>query len=178
MTTNARATAAGTEGAAFEPGKATVERLVKAGADAASRSYETFMALARERVEAGLKAASRAASGYDEVSVFGRANLEAVVASGTTVANGMETVLKGWLALGQKSIEGGVAAAKGAMACRNLKDFVDWQAAVSRNQVDVMLDEATRLSEVGAKTAQEALLPLTERFNATVDRMLRQPAAS
>ena len=67
-------------------------------------------------------------------------------------------------------------AAKDAMACKNLKDFVEWQTHFAREQFDALFGEATKLSEMGVKTAQEAFSPISERMNVAVEKVLRQTA--
>lgn len=161
---------------AIENGNQQMETLVKNGTEAATRSYENFVSMAKENVEKAMKAADGTFKGYDEAMAEGKETIEAFVASSTTLAKGAEAMMKSWFAFGQKSLEGGVGAAKDAMACKNLKDFVEWQTHFAREQFDALFGEATKLSEMGVKTAQEAFSPISERMNVAVEKVLRQTA--
>lgn len=161
---------------AIDTGKKQVEQMVKNSTEAATKGYEGFVSFTKESVEKVAKAADTAFKGYDEAAVLGKENLEALVNSTTTLAKGAEAMLKSWVAFGQKSVEGSIGAAKDAMACKNLKDLVDWQTQFAREQFDQLFGEATKQSELGVKAAQEAFGPISERFNVAVEKALKQSA--
>jgi phasin family protein len=160
----------------IETGKQQVEQFMKNGSEAAAKGYEGVMAFTKENVDKAVKMADTAFKGFDEVAVVGKENVDALIASGTTVAKGAEAMLKSWAAFSQKSLEGTVGAAKEAMACKNLKDFVEWQTQYAREQFDQLFGEATKQSELGVKAAQEAFGPISERFNVAVEKVLKQTA--
>lgn len=161
---------------AIATGKQQAEQFVKNGSEAAAKSYEGVVAFTKENTEKVMKMADTAFKGFDEAAELGKENIDAFVASGTTLAKGAEAMMKSWFAFGQKSLEGSMGAAKDAMACKNLKDFVEWQTQFARDQFDSLFGEATRQSELGVKTAQEAFGPISERFNVAVEKVLKQTA--
>lgn len=168
-------TTAPVEGA-IANGKQQVEQFVKNGTEAATKTYEGFVALTKENADKATKMADTALKGYDEAADLGKENIDALVASSTTLAKGAEAMAKSWFAFGQKSVETSVGAAKDLMACRNLKDLVEWQTQFAREQFDSLFGEATRQSELGVKAAQEAFGPISERFNVAVEKVLKQTA--
>ena len=161
---------------AFETGKQQIEQFVRNGTEAATKGYENFASLSKENADKVMQMADGAFKGYDEAAELGKQNVDAIVNSTTIVAKGAEAMLKSWFAFGQKSFEGSLGAAKDAMACRNLKDLVEWQTQFAREQFDALFGEATRQSELGVKVAQEAFEPISERFNVAVEKVLKQTA--
>ncbi|MGE0152527.1 MAG: phasin family protein [Reyranellaceae bacterium] len=161
---------------AIETGKQQVEQLVKNGSEAAAKGYEGVAAFTKENVDKAMKMADTAFKGIDEAAGLGKENIDALVASSTTLAKGAEAMVKSWVAFGQKSLEGSLGAAKDAMACKNLKDLVEWQTQFARDQFDALFGEATKQSELGVKAAQEAFGPISERFNVAVEKVLKQTA--
>jgi phasin family protein len=161
---------------AIAAGKQQAEQVMKTGAEAATKGYEGALTFAKESTDKAVKMADSAFKGFDEVAGLGKENVEALVASGTTLAKGAEAMIKSWMAFGQKSLEGSMGAAKDAMACKNLKDLVEWQTQFAREQFDSLFGEATKQSELSVKTAQEAFGPISERFNVAVEKVLKQTA--
>lgn len=162
---------------AIETGKQNVEQFIKTGSEVAAKGYESMLSLTKEQIDVAVKAANGAFKGYDGASLFGKENVEALVAYNGAVAKGFETLLKGLVAFSQKSIEDSVAATKDMMACKTVKEFADWQTDLVRSNFDNFVAEATKISELGVKTAQEATQPLSERINVTVEKLWKQQAA-
>ena len=162
---------------AIETGKQNVEQFIKAGSEVAAKSYESMVSLTKEQIDAAVKATNGAFKGYDGAAVFGKENVDALVAYNSAVAKGFETLVKGLVSFGQKSIEGSVTATKDMLACKTVKEFADWQSDIARTSFDVFVAEATKISELGVKTAQDATQPLSERLNVTVEKFWKQQAA-
>lgn len=161
---------------AIQTGKQQVEQMVKNGSEAAAKGYEGLVGFTKENIDKTLKMADTAFKGFDEATEVGKENIDAVLASSTTLAKGAEAMIKSWVAFGQKSMEGSLGAVKDAMACKNLKDFVEWQTQYAREQFDQLFGEASKQSELGVKAAQEAFGPISERFNVAVEKVLKQTA--
>ena len=162
---------------AIETGKQNVEQFIKTGSEVAAKSYEGMVSLSKEQMDAALKAATGAFKGYDGAALFGKDNVDALVAYNSAVTKGFENLVKGLLSFGQKSFEGSVAATKDMLACKTVQEFVDWQSGIARAHFDQFVAEATKISELGVKTAQEATQPISERVHVTVEKFWKQHAA-
>lgn len=158
----------------FERGKETIEQMAKTGTESASKSYENIVQLGKDHVDSAVKAADSAFKSYSEMSALGKDTADAMLAAGNAMAKGFESIARSWFAFGKQSMESHVGAAKDAMGTKNLKDYMEWQSQFARQQFDAAFAEVTKLSELGVKTTQEALGPLTERFNVAVEKMLKQ----
>ena len=162
---------------AIATGKQNLEQFIKTGSEVAAKSYQGIVSLTKERMDTAMNAATGAFKGYDGAALFGKENVDALVAYNSAVAKGFERLVKGLLAYGQKSFEGSVAATKDMLACKTIQEFVDWQSDIARNNFDQFVAEATKISELGVKTAQEASQPISERVHVTVEKLWKQPAA-
>ncbi|MBI3515917.1 MAG: phasin family protein [Proteobacteria bacterium] len=154
-------------------GKDTVETVMKAGVDAAQKSLEHAVQLAKNNVE---KASTAFFKGYDELSVYSKGNVEAVVKAGSIYARGMEDLSKTVMAITQAQLEASVAAAKAVLGCTSLRQMVDLQTDLARSHFDKVMADGSKLSEISLKVANEALEPIQARVNVAVEKFTK-PAA-
>ncbi len=110
--------------AAVAVSKETLEAVVKAGTQAATKGYEQAVAMTQEQVE---KASSNVFKGYDEVASLGRDNMDAYVESTEAVARGFENLGKEFISFTQVSMEAGMAAAR-SLAFES-QDASGWRSA-------------------------------------------------
>jgi len=159
--------------AAVNAGKETVEAVLKAGTDAYAKHYEQTVSMTKEHVE---KTSNMLFQNYDELVALNKANLDAVVATTTTVAKGFETLAKELMGFAQGNVESGMATTKKLLGAKNLQEMMDLQSEYGRSLFDNCVAESARLAEMSMKTANEAFVPLQERVQVTVEKMTK-PAA-
>ena len=152
-------------------GKETLETVVKASADAASKGYEKAVALTKDHVETASKVHTAAFRSYEDAVTLGRDNLDAVVRAGTILTRGLQDIGKLVVGLTQETVEETVAASRQMMGAKSLKEVIDLQAGLARSNLDKVLEEGARLSDLSVKLAEEAFAPLGERLTATVERL-------
>lgn len=150
------------------------EEALKAGVDAVQQGYEQAVAATREQVE---KFAPGAAKGFDELSVFSKQNMEAVVAFSTLAAKGFETLGKEIAAYNQKALEVTVANTKTLMGAKTFQEAVELQTGFARQSLDDLVAEGTKLSELSLKVAQDTASPINARVNAAVEKFGKPLAA-
>ncbi len=134
----------------------------KAGMDAAQQA----MAFGQTRFSAATKS-------VDEVQAFGRETVEALVASATVAAEGVEELSAEILSFGKAQVDNGVAAVKTLMTARSPQEFFAAQSAFAQSTLDAFLAQSTKVGEIGARLAQHTAEPITARVQATVDKMVR-----
>lgn len=156
-------------------GKESVEAAVKAGSVAAQKGYEQAVAMTKEQVE---KASEALFKGYDQFNTLSKDNLEAVVASGTIVAKGVESLSKEVFALAQSSLESSMAVAKAFAGVRTLREAIDLQTELSRSQFDKLFADGAKIAELSVKVANEAVQPLQARVNVAFETLLKPPAVA
>jgi phasin family protein len=151
-------------------GKDTVETALKAG----TKHYEQAVQLTNEQVA---KVSDSLFKGYDELNALSKDNYEALVKSGTIVAKAVEDLSKKWMSFTQASVEQGVAAMQALFSATTLRELVEVQNDWAKKSFDAAVVETTKFSELGVKTANEAIEPIQARMNVTVERMFKQIAA-
>jgi phasin family protein len=161
------------ESAAYA-GKETVESMMKAGSEAAQKGYAQAVQMTKEQVE---KTSEAMFKSYDQINTFGKENLEAVVASGSIVAKGVENLSKEVFALAQSSFETSMNLAKAFMGVKSVREAVDLQSELSRTQFDKLMADSAKLTELSMKVANEAFQPIQARFNVAFERMMKPVAA-
>lgn len=152
-----------TEAAALA-GREAMESMLKVGTDLASQSYEKSLAMSREQVEKLFGSAG--ASQLDEVAAQGKANADAVLQATSVVAKGFEDISRAWLGLAQRQMEANLAGAQAVMGARSLQDAVELQANWVKGNVDSLVSESVKLSEMAVTVGTKAWEPLNGRLNA------------
>ena len=160
--------------AAVTASKETVEAVVKAGTQAASKSYEQAVAMAQEQVE---KASENLFKGYDEVASLGRDSVDAYVESSTLFAKGVEAMSRELMGFTQSAVEANVANAKALFAAKTLSEVIDLQTGYSRSSFDSLVAESAKITELSMTLASDSMEPLQQRLNVTVEKMLKPLAA-
>lgn len=143
---------------AVAAGKDTIETVVKASKDATAKAHTVAL------------------QSYEDAMGATKANVDALVQAGTVLSKGLQDIGKALFGAAQESIEDSVAASKQLMAARTLREVVDVQAALSKQSLDRLMGESARLSDLSVKLVEEAFAPLTERVNATVDKLVKSAA--
>ena len=157
------------EDAAAE-GRRSVEDQVRNGNGAANRGFEQAAALTREQFDRASKTLFR---NYEEFSELSKENIDAFVKSGTIVAKGFEEASKAWMEFTRRSFETSVETAKAVMGAKDLREVVDAQSDYARTSFDSLVNEGSKLSELGVKVANEALEPIQSRINVAVEKILK-----
>ena len=156
-------------------GNKAAETFAKATAEAA-KGYEQFFAASKENVEAAVKAGAEAFKGYEGVAGFGKENVEAVVRTSSVIAKGFETLGARFAELAKASVEESMAASKALMGCRTVKDMMDVQGTIARNQFGKIVSESAAITEIGTKVASEAFAPIASQFSATFEKFTKTAA--
>lgn len=159
--------------AAVNAGKETVEAVVKAGSEAASKQYEQAVSMTKENIE---KTSSAIFKGYDELASVNKDNLQAFVEASNVMAKGMEAMTKELFTFAQGSMEENVAVAKKMLGAKNVQELFDVSGEVAKSNFDKTLAETAKLTEMSVKVANETFQPLQSRLNVTVEKMIKSAA--
>ena len=160
--------------AAVAAQKETVEAVVKAGTEAATKGYEQALQMTKEQVE---KASTAMFKGYDEFSALNKDTIDAYVTSGKIFAKGVESLNREIFSFAQSAMETNVASAKAIFGARNVREMLEVQAEQSRANFDNFVAESTKIAEMSVAVANEAVEPIQARMKVTVEKMLKPIAA-
>lgn len=155
-------------------GQETLETVVKAGTQAAVRSYEQAFALTQEQVE---KASSTVFQRYDDVSRLSKDNLEACVQSSEVVAKGVEAFGEEVASFSRDALEAGMQTAQSMATAKSLREVIDLQSEYSRKSLESLMAETAKLAGLSIAMTSDAFAPLQSRVAVTVEKMMKPVAA-
>lgn len=156
--------------------KDAVAPVAEAPDDAAAKGGDLTEGATKGRVETAVKAQVAAFQAYEEAVGSAKDAVDAVAQAGTIFSKGLQDIGKLVLGLAQVSVEEGVAASQQLLAAKTLRELVDVQSAVAKQQFDRLLSESSRLSDLSVKLVEESFAPLTERVTATVEKLVKRAA--
>lgn len=163
-TPNDAATAA-IEGA-VSAGKENMDKIMKAQTDAA----EQIASAGRERMDAAMKS-------FETFGSFGRENFDAWMQASNSAVKLFETMNAEQMAFTKSQVEDTVSAAKAMMGAKTLQEAYDLQNDYMKSSMDAVMQQSTKLGEMSTKLTKESFEPLSERFQQTVDKMMKPIAA-
>jgi len=137
-------------------------------------SVEQVFALTQQKVD---KMSKQAFQAYEDFAGFQKDNVDAIVSASNIMAKGFESVSKEMMAFTQAQMEQGVAITKAMLGVKTMRELVDMQSEYTRTTFDTMIAEATKLSEMSVKVANEAMEPISARINATIEKIAKPVAA-
>jgi phasin family protein len=146
------------------------ELILKAGTDAARKSYETAVSVSREPAAAALKTGGVAIKDYDDAVAFGRDNIEAAAEVGSIAVRGLQDVGKEWVGLVQKSAEELPATVKALASCKTVKEAAELQADLAKANFEDMVNSAVKFQQLGFKLATATFEPFNKRFAEAVSK--------
>ncbi|PCI45327.1 MAG: hypothetical protein COB49_10140 [Alphaproteobacteria bacterium] len=141
----------------FKEARKTVEKTVKA----AQKTAQETVKAAQENVE---KAVKEATNNLDQVSEFGKANYEALVASGEAAAKVAKSVNVDFMENARKAVEKNVTDVKTLFSAKTPAEFFEIQATMFKSRYEEFVAEATRVNEAASHTANEVVEPLKARY--------------
>ena len=160
--------------AAVAASQETIDTVMKAGTQAATKGYEQAIAIAQEQVE---QASENLFQRYEEVASLGKDNVDACVLSTTVFAKGVETMSKELMSIAQSAVEANVATAKALFGAKTVREMIDLQTEFSRSRFDSLVAESAKLTELSMALANDAIEPIQLRMNVTVEKLMKPIAA-
>jgi phasin family protein len=112
----------------------------------------------------------RTIAALTELNTHSKKNLEALIASATAAAKGVETVGTRAVAFSKKSVENQIAAAKALAAAKSIQEAVELQTGYAKSAFETYVAEVNEISEITSASVKDALTPINERVTAIVER--------
>lgn len=107
--------------------------------------------------------------GFDEASVFGQQNMDAIVKSSELAAKAAEGLNEEITAFSKKSFDDSVAAAKDFGSAKTTAELLEKQSSFATAAFEGFVAQATKMSEMYANVAKEITAPLNDRATAATD---------
>ncbi len=115
------------------------------------------------------KGVEKMTKGIENAAGFGQENAEAIVVSSKIATKAAESMGAEIAAYSKKAYEDGMAAAKELTACKSVSEFFEKQTEFGEASIEGFIAEATKLNEMYAAAAKEAIAPLNTRFTVAVE---------
>ena len=110
---------------------------------------------------------------YDQLSTISKANVEAAIKTATILSKGAEDISKAWSLLARRVVEAHMSAVQALIGCKNLKDVVEVQSDWAKTQLETVVAEGAKVSELTLKVANESVQPLSATVNETMKSSLK-----
>lgn len=114
----------------------------------------------------------------DEVAAFGKANLDAYLKAGSTLAKGFEEMTRAVAAYGQVNVSTTVDATKALFGAKTIHDVANLQNDFAKKAFDSLVTETTKLGELSVRVANEAIEPLNARVSAVIETYAKPTVAA
>lgn len=106
-----------------------------------------------------------------------REGIDAFVKSGTIFAKGFENLIKETMSFAQTTAEKQMQLAKDAMTCKTINEFSDMQNKLAKTGFDDFMSGTTKITELGVKVFSEAVEPINEQIQKSVQKATDAVAA-
>ena len=154
--------------------KESYEGFVKAGQEQAAKTFEQTASATKEQVE---KLSAQLLKLSAELQALNKANVEALIESGSIASQGAEELTREVTAYAQASFDKSVTTGKALLTATSLKEVVDLQSDYVKASFDSFVAESSRLQGIGTRIATAALTPLKDRVSVTVTTLSKPLAA-
>lgn len=112
-----------------------------------------------------------------ESANFGKETLEAMIQSATLFAKGFEEISRTAIALAQESAEKQAKFLNQALSSKTLNELAEAQNKIAQANLDDLMSNATKLSELSIKIMTESSEPLNEQMGKSIRKASEAMAA-
>lgn len=120
---------------------------------------------------------SEGALGGEKLAELGRENLAALWRANAALSQALEAVNHEMIGYVRSSLATAASTATALLGARTFDDVVQLNADLAKANMVGWIEGSAKLSEIGAKFANEALVPLSGRFEATMQQLAKPLAA-
>ncbi len=111
-----------------------------------------------------------------EFSKFFEDNLNSTLQAFNILAKSSEEISKAYFSFAQNTLENNIAAAKSLFSARNAQEAFDLQSKTAKSNIDSLINESTKLSQLSIDAANKAMQPIQSRINQTVESIIKKAA--
>ncbi|MFO0998467.1 MAG: phasin family protein [Alphaproteobacteria bacterium] len=110
---------------------------------------------------------------FEQMSTIGKANVEAAIKTNAILLKGVEEIGKAWTSLMQRMVEAHMNSLQALVGCKNLQDVVEVQTDWAKTQLETVVAEGAKVSELTLKVANESVQPISATVNETMKSSLK-----
>ena len=143
---------------------ATRKTKIDDAAQASAKATDKTAAAANDHV-------ARMTDGMSKMGSFGQDTVEAMTASATIMAKGIEQATQENVAFAKTQMEHGAERMKAFQSVKTPQEFFEAQADVFRTVMEAQIEQTNKVSDMMLNTARDAAQPLSKRYSAMVEMM-------
>lgn len=167
MTVKTKASEMAAEPAAATPvGFESTAATFKEGVAKATAGFQTTQSQVKESMEKAMKTA-------EELLAFNQGNFEAIVKSGKIWSTGVQDLTQQVVASAQASFDETLANYRALATVKSLKEAMDLNTSFARSTMEKVVAETGRVTDATVKLTEQALAPLTQRFQLAMEKFAR-----
>ncbi len=166
---------------AAEEGAETSRKVLDAGAEMAQRSAETTRDLIGKASEVAgrttdqfKRAFGLSGEAQGEVVQQTRENMDVIAQCGSVLADGFQSIWREWMGLAQEVASRNADGVNALLRSRSVPDFYATQSTILKDNVELVLSRSVKVSEMSARTANDAVRKLTARVEDAAQETRRQ----
>jgi phasin family protein len=141
---------------------------------AKAKKAATVAAVAKE---ANGEAAATLFANYERLNDLGRENFAAVLRANAALSQGLEEIGKEVILYARRSFEQAAETATALLGAKTFEDVFQLNSEFAKTNLERLIERSAKLSEMGAKVANDALAPLGSRVGATLHTLSKPGAA-
>ena len=111
-----------------------------------------------------------------EFNKFLEDNVNSTLQAFNILAKSSEEISKAYFSFAQNTFENNIAAAKSLFSARNAQEAFDLQSKTAKSNIDSLINESTKLSQLSIDAANKAMQPIQNRINQTVESIIKKAA--
>ncbi len=112
-----------------------------------------------------------------EAASLNQEGIDAFVKSGTIFAKGFEVLIKETMSFAQATAEKQMQLTKDAMTSKTINEFSDAQNKLAQTSFDDFMSGTTKITELGVKVLTEAIEPINDQIQKSVQKATDAVAA-
>lgn len=105
-----------------------------------------------------------------DTAAFGKDQMDAYTKAAAVWARGSEEIFKACVELTQQTAEKNAEAIKSLMGCKTLNELTETQTKLAQSNIEGMIANATKLSELSVKVATDSFEPLNAQYSKTAKK--------
>jgi phasin family protein len=141
---------------------------------AKAKKAATVAAVAKE---ANGEAAAALFANYERLNDLSRENFAALLRANAALSQGLEEIGKEVILYARRSFEQAAETATALLGAKTFEDVFQLNSEFAKTNLERLIERSAKLSEMGAKVANEALAPLGGRVGATLHTLSKPGAA-
>lgn len=155
----------------------TVDQVVKAGTEAATKSVDKAVEVTQEQVAAAAKAGNDVFKAYEDAVAYSKDNFDAVLKANSLFSKGLQNLNKEIFAMVQTSFDQNASAAKKILACTSVQDVVAMQNELAQDTYTKAMDQGKKITDLSVKVTEDATAPIAKRVTVTAEKLSKPLAA-